>query len=348
MATSTPPSRYGLETMAADNMLSDSTRRQLMSWKFPVRILTLICCLNISPMRSFAQNEPINAPASPQTQPVQPLQLPERSGPSTADPQLLKASEEMNAQANVYWKPAMKFYEEGKLAEAEKNCLQAIAIHESYFHLRDNIGHVFLGEIYFKGRQYQKALGQFLLAVGRFASNRTLELDIALAYARLGNFAQAQKFYALPVVQQVVTEVVLEYGFYGKKANADNLPEINDAESLYANILLTHGAQQAISRETDEAIADFQQADKLRSKNPLVHLYWGIALQNQGNDSQAISHFQIAAQRGNGVVGKAAKQNVERSQQNIEALRQRRQAKKPLGKTPAAPTQPPTPDTPQP
>lgn len=248
--------------------------------------------------------------------------------------------EEMNAQANEYWKPAMKFYEEGKLAEAEQNCLKAIAVHEAFLHSRDDIGHVQLGRIYFKGRQYPKALEQFLPVVGRFASNRTLELDIALAYARLGNFAQAQKFYAMPVVQQVVTDTVLSYGFYGKKANADNLPEINDVDSLYANILLTHGTQLGISRETDEAIVDFQQADTLRPKNPLVHLYWGITLQNMERDEEAIAHFQVAAQRGNGVVVKVAQERLVRAQQNVENLkrRQEQQAKKQLAKIPAAPS----------
>lgn len=264
-------------------------------------------------------------------------------------PEVMKRNREIGEEANVFWQPAHELYSAGKFKEAEKACLQAIAVWEKYGFNQHPIETAFLGEIYLRLGQNQKALDCFRQVFTPAADTR-LNLNIALAFCRLDNFAQAKRFYLAPVVQEFIARGVLRYGFYGKSANADALPGIDEPETLYASVLLAHGVYTMNPIERELSLADFQQADKVYSKNPLVHLYWGMALHDLERDAEAIPHFQTAVQRGNGVVMKSAQENLTWMQQNVESLkrRQEQQAKKQAEKTPVPATQSTTQPGPKP
>ena len=296
--------------------------------------------MSLTPGISQAQNARSGSDAS-KTKPDQDGFDPANPAPLLkVSPEVMKRNREIGEEVNVFWQPAHELYSAGKFKEAEKACLQAIAVREKYGFNQHPIETTFLGEIYLGLGQNQKALDCFR-QVFTPAADARLNLNIALAFCRLDNFVQARRFYAAPVIQRNMADPMLKYGFGNATANLDNLPGTDDEESLYASILLVHGFDKMTSVEYQEALENFQQADKLRPKNPLVHLYWGMTLYHLERDTDAILHFQTTIQRGNGVVVKTAQANLVRAQQRVESLKrwQEQQAKKQAEKTSAPATQ---------
>ena len=82
-----------------------------------------------------------------------------------------------------------------------------------------------------------------------------MNLNVALAYVRLGNYLQAKKFYS--------DQDVLQY----KSIKAEYLPGTDNIRLLEASILLGRGLDTFFTGQKEESFDNFAAANKIVPEN---------------------------------------------------------------------------------
>jgi len=115
------------------------------------------------------------------------------------------------ALSDAFRKQAQALYEAGDLTGAEAACLNALNSPPIIRGQQMSVPFVahLLGQIYLKGGQYEKAVHWLRGArLNTTTVGGGLDLDLALAYARLGDYTNARRFYS--------DGATLQYHFAGK------------------------------------------------------------------------------------------------------------------------------------
>ena len=145
-------------------------------------------------------------------------------------------------------------YHSGDLAGAEAACFQAFSAAPVMGGQKQQLPYVdlLLGRIYLKGGQYAKALPRLQRAQLHPVTSG-IDLDLALAYVRLGDYDNASRFYS--------DQSILRYLSDGEGVLPQELPGTDSSNyALEASILFARGLDTHFEARDDEALVDFQAA----------------------------------------------------------------------------------------
>ena len=201
------------------------------------------------------------------------------------------------APSDALRRQAITLSEAGDLKGAEAACIDAL---NSPPIIRGQPQHVpfvaqLLGQIYLKDGQYEKAV-QWLQGARPNTAGGSLNLDLALAYVRLGDYAHAQECYS--------DRATLRY--YSEGTSQD-LPGADSPQALEASILLARGLDAYLEHWYDDALPDLQRANKLAPGNAVIAYHCAQILNEKGRYAEAAPLYEIAAARGHGIIGDDAK-----------------------------------------
>lgn len=215
------------------------------------------------------------------------------------DPEERAEYDALFAESRHRLSEARSLYASGNLLGAEQACLASMAATPIIGGQKQPAPFVprLLGRIYLAEGQNQKALEWFRSTYSNTVDS-SIDLDVALAYCRLGNYEQARRFYS--------DQAILQYHVAGKDADAQDLPGADSPQSLESSILLARGIDAFFEARKNDALADFAAAAILVPQNPLIHYYSGMALLHLGRYAEAALHFQSAASSGHGPLAKVS------------------------------------------
>jgi len=206
-----------------------------------------------------------------------------------SDPQVLAKEREIYAPSEAFRKQAQEQYAFSDLAGAEASCFQALNAAPVIQGQKQPPPFVdlLLGQIYLRGGQYAKAIS-WLQGAKSHTVTSGLDLDLALAYVRLGDYNNASRLYSDQSVLQ-------------------DLPGTDSPSALEASILLARGLDVYFEHRHDEALVDFQAAHRLAPDNAVIACYCAYILSEEGRHSEATLLFQHAAATGRGALASEAK-----------------------------------------
>ena len=201
------------------------------------------------------------------------------------------------APSDAFRKEAMSLYQSGDMTGAETACLKALNAPPVIQGQPQHVPFVaeLLGKIYLKEGQYEKAV-QFFQSARPNTAGGSLDLNLALAYVRLGDYKHAQEFYS--------DQATLRYYPQG---DAHDLPGTNSPGNLEASILLARGLDAYLEHRYDDALPDLQRANKLAPNNALIAYHCAQILSDKGRYSEAAPLYKIAAATGRGGIGEEAR-----------------------------------------
>ena len=212
------------------------------------------------------------------------------------------------APSAAFTRQAQTLYETGDLAGAEEACLNALKVPPIIEGQTQPVPFVapLLGQIYLKCGQNEKAV-YWLQGAKRNTTTvgGRLDLDLALAYARLGDIQNARRFYSDQATLQ-----------WGEKWTSQDLPGTTTPQALEASILLARGMDIYLEHQYDEALADFQSANHLAPNNALIAYYTATILNEQGRYAEAVPLFERAAATGRGSIGEEAVRHLSNARSN--------------------------------
>jgi tetratricopeptide (TPR) repeat protein len=168
-----------------------------------VLVVAVVGTLAHMPRHQFT---PVVAKGS-KPQPSKASTVPPSSGMSYMHPatdEQLKEWQLAHAESNRHIKAAGSLYESGDAAGAEPECNLAINTAPVVAGKRERVRsmEVLLGNIYLREGRNQEALAAFQGSYYNTAYSGK-DTGVALAYARLGNYAQAKKFYSDQAITQI-------------------------------------------------------------------------------------------------------------------------------------------------
>jgi tetratricopeptide (TPR) repeat protein len=231
--------------------------------------------------------------------------------------------EQAFAESNKHQRASYLMYEAGNLAGAEQECHFAMNTAPFVGRKRARLPNIEirLGQIYLREGRNQEALAVFQ----GFYNNTfysTKDSDIALAYARLGNYAQARRFYSDRAITQCrITEQPLK---------PSDLPGTENLQSLTASILFAQGINEYFTDERNYALADFMAASRLAPDNALIAYYTARALYEKGQYAEAIPFYEQVVASPRVAIYYDAKYNLHNAQiyvQEAQRAAQKRAAK---------------------
>ncbi len=201
------------------------------------------------------------------------------------------------APSDALRRQAIVLNEAGDLKGAEAACMNALNTPPI---IRGQPQHVpfvaqLLGQIYLKDGQYEKAI-QWLQGARPNTAGGPLNLDLALAYARLGDYTHAQECYSDRATLR-----------YYPEGTAQDLPGTASPQALEASILLARGMDAYLEHRYDDALPDLQIANKLAPGNALIAYHCARILDEKGRYSEAAPLYGVAATGGHGIIGNDAK-----------------------------------------
>ena len=220
-------------------------------------------------------------------------------------PQAEKAMQADMAPSEALRKQGQDLYEAGDLAGAEQTYLKALDAAPTfggYMKPSEPLIARQLGQAYLKDGQYDQTIHwlggsrKSLTTVGG-----GLDLDLALAYARKGDYKTAKSLYSDRSIQQ--------YHFAGKDVLLSDLPGTDTPKALEASILLARGLDAYFEARKEDALDDFQAANQLAPNNAFIAYYCAELLSDKGHYTEAISLFQCA-QKGRDPIFKEASNHL--------------------------------------
>ena len=217
-------------------------------------------------------------------------------------PEMVREIEAAFVPTNEAAKNARKLFLAGKLIEAEAECRRAVFISPTTANGKpcNTRALQLFGEMCLLQKRNKEALESFLACYHNTRSTE-LDLDVALAYCRLGNYDMAMQWYSDQVLLQ-------NYGI-----TPQDLPGTLNLRSLEASVLLARGGQASGHAAYQEALIYFEAAGKLAPHNGLIASMTGEMLSNMGRHTPEYApYFRLAAQYGHGRVAADAKDRVAR------------------------------------
>jgi tetratricopeptide (TPR) repeat protein len=224
------------------------------------------------------------------------------------------------ADADALEKDARRLLRQKDLPRAESVCRQALDAFKDDPH-RTTVKRL-LGEILLKKGEPAQAVAILTETEGH--NDHEADLDIALCYVRLGDFARAKAYYT--------DQVVLSYV---SNATARDLPGVSNMRSLEASISLSK-AVRAYGHDLEGSLEDFETAGRLAPRNALVAHFHAFALGRLKRYDEAEKYLKVAAANDNGFWGQDAKKRLA----NFEQYRRTRhlREKRSRGLTPGLPS----------
>jgi tetratricopeptide (TPR) repeat protein len=171
-----------------------------------------------------------------------------------------------------------------------------------------------LGEVAMRERRFGDAVRHFDVALRRVPTATSLHYSLAMAYRGLDRVPEARSHLEMrgsgtirigdPVVDELQALVRGERGLVilGRRAYdagqyqeaAEAFAGAADAAPASATPRVNLGLAHLQMGNTVEATRAFQAALRLDAGNPVAHAAWGGLLAREGNDAEAVVHFEAA------------------------------------------------------
>ena len=202
-----------------------------------------------------------------------------------SDPQKAAAERALFFQSRQYEKQARMLYVSGDLAGAEQACLQSINAAPIIDGNKQQMPFTqrLLGRVYLREGRNQEALMAFQSCY-RNIPDAGQNLDIAIAYARLGDYQHAHNFYS--------DQAILQYRLTHEPLKPEDLPGTKNLKSLEASALFARGIDAFFEHRQDEALDDFMAAERLAPDNALIAYYCAQTLLEKGRGAEAIPRLR--------------------------------------------------------
>lgn len=155
-----------------------------------------------------------------------------------------------------------------------------------------------LGRVYLREGKNQEALTAFQSCYHNIA-DANQNLDIAIAYARLGNFEQAKKFYS--------DQAITRYRISDEPLKPEDLPGMGNLKALESSALFARGEDAMFEGREDDALDDFLAANRLAPNNTLIAYYCADALQEKGRAAESLPFLEKVAASPRGKIFHEAK-----------------------------------------
>ena len=220
---------------------------------------------------------------------------------SPLSPEAVKAMQEDMAPSETLRKQGQALYEAGDLAGAEQTYLKALDAAPDFGNgvkpTAALIGRL-LGQAYLKDGQYDKAIHWLGGARKTLTTGGGLDLDLALAYVRSGDYANARSLYS--------DQAIMQYHSGGKKLLSEDLPGTDTPQALEASILLARGEDAYLEHRRDDALVDFQAAHRLAPDNAMIAGHCGELLSTSGHGAAAVPLLE-QGEKGRGPIAEDAR-----------------------------------------
>ena len=207
------------------------------------------------------------------------------------------------AQSTYHTGEARKLFREGRLAEAERECQASLDAAPLYRGKKDHFPFVavLLGQIYLKEGNYPQAI-RWLSGGAKTTMVTSLNLDLAMAYLKNGQFEQAKQCYS--------DQDILKYRSEAGYLIRSDLPGTDTPENLEATILLARG-QDAFSEACDnDALVDFLVAAQKAPHNALIALKCSNVLTEQKRFAESAAFLKTVSRYGRPAFKKLAVENL--------------------------------------
>ena len=261
--------------------------------------------------------KPTTKKVSPPVVSTRDLVNPRLSFSMPLDPQALAEERAAFAPAEALRIQAEAAYQSGDLAGAEAACLQALSAAPVMRGQKQQAPYVdlLLGRIYLKGGQNAKAVSWLQRARAHEGASG-LDLDLALACARSGDYANAGRFYS--------DQDSLQYLSEGAGVLPQDLPGTDSPRTLEASILLARGLDVYFEHRHDDALMEFQAANRLAPENALIAYHCANILSEKGRFAEAAPLYEQAA-TGRGEIGKEGKLHLGWAKSSLAAAARTKQ-----------------------
>ena len=189
------------------------------------------------------------------------------------------------SECREHEKQAKARYASGDLKGAADECLQSLASAPTVGGQRQSLPFVqrLLGRVYLRQGRNQDALKAFQ-ACFRSIPDAGQNLDIAIAYARLGDYQHACAFYS--------DRAITQYRISDEPLKPEDLPGTGNLKSVEASALLARGVDEFFEERQDEALDDFMAAERLAPDNALIAYYCSQTLLEKGRSTEAIPRLK--------------------------------------------------------
>lgn len=201
------------------------------------------------------------------------------------DPQKAADERALLAPSRQLEKEAKRLYASGDLSGAEQSCQQSLSAAPIIDGRQQKMPFVqrLLGRIHLRQGRNQDALKAFQSCYSSIP-DAGQNLDIAIAYARMGDYEHARKFYS--------DQAILQYRLTDEPLKPEDLPGTSNLKSLEASALLARGVDAFFEHRQDEALDDFMVSERLAPDNALVAYYCAQTLLEKGRGVEAIPRLK--------------------------------------------------------
>jgi tetratricopeptide (TPR) repeat protein len=210
------------------------------------------------------------------------------------NPEFQKELDEANKRSFVADKKAQQLFEEGRLAEAEQACYDALSVS---FKVNgdptDMIAQQLLGDVYREQGRYKEAIEVYRNSLKHGIGDDAVPLNIAWCYLKLDDLKNAHQFYSeekffadLPAKRKAD---------YFSMLPGDKMPKTMEASLLYAL-----GCVKSSHAESEKAIELWKKTLKLVPQNALAAWWVAMRLDFLGKRDEAVPYWARAAVFGKG------------------------------------------------
>ncbi len=207
------------------------------------------------------------------------------------------------APSDAFYQQAKTLYASGDLAGTEAACLNALNAAPVIQGYKQHVPFVadLLGQVYLKDGQYQKAI-YWLQGAHQTTMDSSLNLNLALAYLRLGDYQNARRHYSAEAAAKALSTL--------NDYSPQDLPGTDTPATLEASILMARGLDASTEDRVDDALPDLQRANQLAPENPLVAYHCARLLNEKGRATEALPLYERAAPKLHGVVASDAREHA--------------------------------------
>lgn len=231
------------------------------------------------------RSEPQTAPSPPQSREIT----------KKVNEKFQKEFEEASKRESIANKKAQQLFEEGRLAEAEQACYDALAVSfKINGETTDIDAQQLLGDVYREQGRYKEAIEMYQTSLKHGAGDEAVDFKTALCYLKLGDLKNAHKFYS---EEKFVADVPAK-----KKADyLSMLPGTKTPRTMEASLLYAMGCVKR-SQDDEKAIALWKKVLEIVPQNALAahNIAWEYDF--LGKRDEAVPYWARAAVFGKGYI----------------------------------------------
>lgn len=200
-------------------------------------------------------------------------------------------------------------YKAGDLRGAEKKMLASLAAEPSFDTHKEPQAEQMLGRIYLREGKYKEAIPHLKACLPE-DNDDIRGLGLVIAYARLGNYAQAKRYYNGQVLQTL---------------RSTDSPGIDDLHSLEASAVLECGISDFYHADRDSALRHLLAAERLAPNVVTTEYYTGRVLFDKKRYAEAAPRFKKVVTSPRGAKLSEARQYLSDAKAKAAATRKTKQ-----------------------